>query len=195
MFHLENVLNVFRPGATNHVLSFSLVNFQSHSSCSSIQCYWSLLKRFRDSTNNIDINRIYRWYEYYEKKKRAVSEVYEELKERATVGLNIRVKKTKSTVQNRWTRRIIKILATKDHDIDIGRSFINLGTVIDNTTDETEEIKARILAANKAYSSLPTKCRSKQIHQNNDRTNAMYIWRENITKNLWPNTRYRMLAS
>jgi hypothetical protein len=66
-------------------------------------------------------------------------------------------------------------LATKDHDIDIGRSFINLGTVIDNTTDETEEIKARILADNKAYSSLPTKCRSKQIHQNNDRTNAMYI--------------------
>ena len=55
MFHLENILSVFLLGATNHVLSFSLVNFQSHPSCSSIQCYCRLLKRFRGSTNNIDI--------------------------------------------------------------------------------------------------------------------------------------------
>jgi hypothetical protein len=53
------------------------------------------------------------------------------------------------------TRRISKIFTIKDHDIEIARSFKYLGTVIDNTNDETEEIKARILAANKAYSSLP----------------------------------------
>jgi len=59
-------------------------------------------------------------------------------------------------VQNRWTRRINKILAIKDHDNEIARSFKYLGTVIPNNNDETEEIKARILAANTAYSSLPT---------------------------------------
>jgi len=42
-----------------------------------------------------------------------------------------------------------------------------MGTVINNTNDETEEIKARILDANKAYSSLPTTFRSQQIHCNN----------------------------
>ena len=39
--------------------------------------------------------------------KRAVSEVFEKLKERAKeVGLNIRVEKTKTMVQNMRTRRI-----------------------------------------------------------------------------------------
>jgi len=38
-----------------------------------------------------------------------------------------------------------------------------LGTIISNTNGETEEVKARILAANKAYSSLQTVFRSKQI--------------------------------
>jgi len=40
-------------------------------------------------------------------------------------------------------------------------------TVINNTNDETEEIKARILAANKACSSLRTIFGSQQIHRNN----------------------------
>ena len=66
-------------------------------------------------------------------------------------------------------------MTIEDHDIEIARSFKYLGTIIDKTNDETEEIKARILAANKAYSSLPTLFRSKQIHQNNYRTNAMYV--------------------
>jgi hypothetical protein len=39
--------------------------------------------------------------------------------------------------------------------------------VINSTNDETEEIKAKILAANKAYSSLQIIFRFKQIHQNN----------------------------
>jgi len=42
-----------------------------------------------------------------------------------------------------------------------------LGTVVNSTNDETEEIKAKILAANKAYSSLQIIFRYKQIHQNN----------------------------
>jgi len=42
-------------------------------------------------------------------------------------------------------------LAIKDHDIEIARSFKYLWTIIDNTNDETEEIKARILAAYTVY--------------------------------------------
>jgi len=37
-------------------------------------------------------------------------------------------------------------------------------TVISNTNDGTEEVKARTLAANKAYSSLQPVFRSKQVH-------------------------------
>ena len=52
--------------------------------------------------------------------KIAVSEVYEELKERAKeVGLNIKVEKIKVVVQNRRTRRIHEILTVKDHDIEV----------------------------------------------------------------------------
>jgi len=39
-----------------------------------------------------------------------------------------------------------------------------LGTEINNANDETEEIKARILASFKPYSYLQTIFRSKQIH-------------------------------
>jgi hypothetical protein len=46
--------------------------------------------------------------------------------------------------------------------------FKYLGTVINDVNDETEEIRARILAANKAYSSLQTIFRFKQIYQNNN---------------------------
>jgi hypothetical protein len=42
-----------------------------------------------------------------------------------------------------------------------------VGTVINSTSDETEEIKAKILAANKAYSSVQIVFRFKQLHQNN----------------------------
>jgi len=38
-------------------------------------------------------------------------------------------------------------------------------TVISNSNGGTEEVKARILAGNKAYSSLQTVFRSKQIHR------------------------------
>jgi hypothetical protein len=47
------------------------------------------------------------------------------------------------------------------------RRFKYLGTVINDINDETEEIRARILAGNKVYSSLQTIFRSKQIHRNN----------------------------
>ena len=85
----------------------------------------------------------------------AVSELYKDLKERAKeAGLNIRVEKIRPTVQNRRTERIREILTIKDHDIEDVWSFKYLGTQINNTNDETEEIKARIVAANKAYSFL-----------------------------------------
>ena len=92
----------------------------------------------------------------------AVCDVYEELRERAKeVGLNIVGGSTKQKMKNS------EILKIKDQDSEAVRSFKYLGTVINNTNNETEEIKARILAANKANSSLQTKLRSKQIHQNN----------------------------
>jgi hypothetical protein len=57
-------------------------------------------------------------------------------------------------VQNRITRRISETLTSKDHDIETVRDFKYMGTVINTNNDEIEEIKARILTANKAYSSL-----------------------------------------
>jgi hypothetical protein len=71
-------------------------------------------------------------------------------------------------VRNR-RRRINELLTVKGHDIEVFRTFKYLGTVINNTNDETEEIKARILAANNAYYSLEPIFRSQQIHQNNKR--------------------------
>ena len=47
------------------------------------------------------------------------------------------------------------------------RRFKYLGTVINDVNDEIKEIRARILAVNKAYTSLQTVFRSKQIHRNN----------------------------
>jgi len=60
-----------------------------------------------------------------------------------------------------------RTLTIEDHKIEVVRRFIYLGTVINYVNDEMEEIRARILAANKAYSSLQTIFRSKQIHRNN----------------------------
>ena len=58
-------------------------------------------------------------------------------------------------------------MTVEDHKIEVVRRFKYLGTVINDSDDETEEIRARILPANKAYSSLQTIFRSKQIHRNN----------------------------
>ena len=55
----------------------------------------------------------------------------------------------------------------EDHVIEMVRIFRYLGTVMNDSNGGTEEIRARILAANKAYSSLQTVFRSKQIHRNN----------------------------
>jgi len=94
--------------------------------------------------------------------KRAISDVYGELNERAKeVGLIINVDKTKAMVQN---TRLGKGGTVK---IEVVRRFKYLGTVINDSNDETEEIRARILTANKAYSSLQTIFQSKQIHRNN----------------------------
>jgi len=91
--------------------------------------------------------------------KRAISDVYGELNERAKeVGLIINVDKTKAMVQN---TRLGKGGTVK---IEVVRRFKYLGTVINDSNDETEEIRARILTANKAYSSLQTIFQSKQIH-------------------------------
>jgi len=58
-------------------------------------------------------------------------------------------------------------LTVEDHKIEVVRRFKYLGTVINDSNGETEEIRARILAANKAYSSLQTIFRSKEILRNN----------------------------
>ena len=55
-------------------------------------------------------------------------------------------------------------LTVEDHKIEVVRRFKYVGTVINDSNDETEEIRARILAANKAYVSLQTIFRSEQIH-------------------------------
>ena len=81
------------------------------------------------------------------RRKRAVSEVYEEPKERAKgIWLNIKVEKN---VQNGRKRKICDNIG-KDHDIEVVRSFKYVGTEINNTNDETKEIKPRILPTNKA---------------------------------------------
>ena len=99
--------------------------------------------------------------------KRAISEAYGELKERAKeVGLIINVEKTKAMVLNRRYGKG-RTLTIEDHKIEVVRRFKYLGMVINNINDEIEETRARILAANKAYSSLQTIFRSKQIHRNN----------------------------
>jgi len=98
--------------------------------------------------------------------KRAILEAYSKLKERAKeVGLIINVEKTKAVVQS---RRLGKggTLTIEDQKIEVVRRFKYLGMVINDVNDEMEEIRARILAANKAYSSLQTIFRSK-IHRNN----------------------------
>ena len=99
--------------------------------------------------------------------KMAISDVYGELKETVKeVGLIINVCKTKALVQS---RRLGNggTLTVEDHKIEVVRRFKYLGTVINGSSDKTEEIRARILAANKAYSSLQTTFRSKQVHRNN----------------------------
>ena len=58
-------------------------------------------------------------------------------------------------------------LTAEDHKFEVVGRFERLGTVIYDSNDETEEIRARILAANKAYVSLQTTFRSNQIYRNN----------------------------
>jgi len=67
-------------------------------------------------------------------------------------------------VQNRRKRRICEILTINKVEV---RSIKYRRTVINNTNDGTEEIEARILAANNAYISLKTVFRSEKIHRNN----------------------------
>jgi len=75
--------------------------------------------------------------------------------------------KQNKKVQSRRRKRISEILALTDHNIEAVRSSKYLGTVNNNTNDETEEVKARIIAADTACSSPHTTYRCKQIHRNN----------------------------
>jgi hypothetical protein len=96
-----------------------------------------------------------------------ISEVYSELKQRAKeVGLIINVEKTKAMVQSRRPGKG-GTLNVKDHKTEVVRRFKYLWTLINDINDETEEIRAGILAANKAYSSLQTIFQSKQIQNIN----------------------------
>ena len=54
-------------------------------------------------------------------------------------------------IRRRRMRRRSNILAINDHDTEVVKSFKYLQTVKNNTKEETEEIKARILTANKAH--------------------------------------------
>jgi len=49
-----------------------------------------------------------------------------------------------------------RTLTVEDHKTEVVRRFKYLGMVINDVNDEMGEIRARILAANKAYSSLQT---------------------------------------
>ena len=72
--------------------------------------------------------------------KRAISDLYGELKERAKeVGPIINVDKTKAMVENRRLGKG-RILPVQDHKIEVVRRFKYLGTVINDSNDETEEI-------------------------------------------------------
>jgi hypothetical protein len=71
--------------------------------------------------------------------------------------------------QKQW--RITGDLEREEHWLwritTLVRRLKYLGTVMNASNDELEEIWARILAPNKAYSSLQTIFWSKQIHRNN----------------------------
>jgi hypothetical protein len=69
------------------------------------------------------------------------------------VGLNISGEKIKAVVEKRSRSEMLTI---NDYDIEAVNSVKYQGTVINNTDDDTEEIKSRILAACKAYFSLQT---------------------------------------
>ena len=123
-------------------------------------------------------------------------------------GLIINVEKTKAVGQSRRLGKG-RTPTVQDHKIEVIRRFKYLGTVINDVSDKMEEIRARILAANKAYNSLQTIFRSKQIHRNmirlyktlskpilwkrnldlnpNVRADAKHVWKENIAKNIWSN--------
>jgi sorting nexin-29 len=71
--------------------------------------------------------------------KRAISEVYGDLKERAKeVGLNINVEKTKAMVQSRRPRRR-RTLTVEVHDIEVVTRFKYLGMVLNDTNEEKEK--------------------------------------------------------
>jgi hypothetical protein len=70
-------------------------------------------------------------------------------------------------VQNRRRRRISEILTVIDHDIEVVRIFKYFGAAVCDTKDETQEIRARILVANKRRSCLQIMFISKHIHRNN----------------------------
>jgi hypothetical protein len=70
-------------------------------------------------------------------------------------------------LQNTRPRRISETLKVQDHVTEVVKGFKCLGFIINNTDDETLEIKTRVLAANNTYSSSQNIFRSKQICQNN----------------------------
>jgi hypothetical protein len=88
--------------------------------------------------------------------KRTVSLVYEVLREGA--------KEAGSTSVSKRQIQCYKILTFKGRGTECVRNIKYLGTAISNTDDGTEEVRVGIVAANKAYSSLQTVSRSKQIH-------------------------------
>jgi hypothetical protein len=78
------------------------------------------------------------------------------------------------------------------HDTEVVRSFKYLGTVINNTNNETEIAKAGIVATNKACYFLQVIFRSKQIHRNNKTRSGHYCIIELLSepRHKWQNICY-----
>jgi len=72
--------------------------------------------------------------------KRAISEVYGELKEREKeVGLNINIEKTKAMLQSRRPGRR-GTLTVEDHDIEVVTRFKYLGMVLNDTMKKRKKL-------------------------------------------------------
>jgi hypothetical protein len=74
--------------------------------------------------------------------------VHRELERAKEAGRNINVEKTKAMVQSRRPRGRDTMTA-KEQDIKVVRKFKYPGTVLNDTNDGKEDIRVRILAANK----------------------------------------------
>jgi endonuclease/exonuclease/phosphatase family metal-dependent hydrolase/ribosomal protein S28E/S33 len=82
------------------------------------------------------------------------------------VGLRINENKTKVMTQTRRNTPIRQNLTVADYNFENVENFVYLGTNISKDGNETEEIKRRILLANKTYYWILPIIRNKDVHRN-----------------------------